>query len=278
VLLPVYNGERYVGETIESILPQSYLDFEFLIIDDGSVDSTPSILGRYAVRDARIRVLRQNNRGVGCALNRGIHGSRGLLIAQIGADDLALPHRLARQVQFLDDHPDCVLVGGYLKVIDGRGRVIGLRTYPTSDRDLRNAMLSYSPFGAPSLMFRRTEGLVAGGFTVRFPTAEDYESVFRLAKQGKVANLPEALTSYRLHSGATKSQHTIRQLRDTLRARQTAYTEYGHRESFSARIVNIAQILMTRLPAPLIYWLYAKVLQLSYLAEFRDGAPRPRAD
>ncbi len=249
----------YVAETIESILGQSYRMFEFLIIDDGSSDRTPDVLNKYALQDSRIRLLRHDNRGVGATLNRGLAEATGALVAQIGADDIALPGRLDKQVDFLAENPHHVLVGGYLRVIAADGRPLGLRKYPTSDGDLRRSMLLYNPFGAPSVMFRRDDAIRAGGFTSRFWTCEDYDFILRLARFGKVANLPEPLTAYRLHEGAVKATQTHRQLRDTLDAKRAAYKEYGYSATIQARIVNLAQEVLARLPAGLAYWLFKKV-------------------
>jgi glycosyltransferase involved in cell wall biosynthesis len=259
VLLPVYNGGAYLGKTIESILSQSYGDYELLILDDGSGDETPNVLQRYSQRDPRIRLLQHPNRGVGYTLNRGINEARGRLLAEIGADDLALPGRLQKQVDFLESNPDHVLVGGYLRIIDPLDRPIGLRTYPTSDAKLRERMLLYNPFASPSLMYRRVDALAVAGYTSRFSTSEDYDFLLRLARRGKVANLPEALTAYRLHPGQTKSKQTRRQLRDTVAIKRTAYAEYGYCETPLARAVNLAQDAMALLPAGVTYWLFTKL-------------------
>jgi glycosyltransferase involved in cell wall biosynthesis len=259
VLLPVYNGEAYLREAIESILSQSYADFELLVIDDGSTDQTPEILAHYAAVDPRVRVLQHYpNRGVAFALDRGLNEAHGLFVAQIGADDEALPGRLQKQVDFLTSNPDYVLVGGYLRIIDARGRAIGLRRYPATDAQLRTKMLLYNPFGAPSVMFRKKEALAAGGFTVRFWTCEDYDFILRLAQRGKIANLCEPLTSYRLHDNAIKATQTSRQLLDTVRTKRTAYKEYGYRETASARFLNFAQDVAAHLPGGLSYWLFTK--------------------
>jgi len=259
VILPVFNGERYVAQTIESVLTQSFTEFEFLILDDGSTDRTPAILAEYERSDSRIRLVRHENRGVGFTLNRGLTEARGALVAQIGADDLALPERLKKQVEFLGRHPDHVLVGGYLAIIDSDGRSVGVRKYPTSDAALRARMPLYNPFGAPSVMYRRDDAIGVGGFTSRFWTCEDYDFVFRIAKRGKVANLPEPLSAYRLHVGAVKSTQTLRQLRDTVDAKRAAYREYGYRQTAVARAVNLTQELMTRLPGKMTYWLFTKI-------------------
>jgi GT2 family glycosyltransferase len=259
VLLPVYNGEQYVGKTIESILSQSYRDYEFLIIDDGSRDGTPKILEHYAQRDPRIRLLQHSNHGVGYTLNRGINEARGRLLAEIGADDLALPGRLQKQVDFLEGNPDYVLVGGYLRIIDPHDRPIGLRAYPTSDARLRERMLLYNPFASPALMYRRADALAVAGYSSRFSTSEDYDFLLRLARRGKVANLPEPLTAYRLHPGQTKSKATLRQLRDTVAIKRTAYAEYGYHATPLARALNLAQDAMALLPGGVTYWLFTKL-------------------
>ncbi len=259
VLLPVYNGEKYVAKTIESILSQSFSDFEFLVIDDGSNDGTPLLLAEYAKRDPRIRLLRHENRGVGYTLNRGIHEARGALLAEIGADDLALPNRLLKQIEFMESNREYVLVGGYLSIIDDGDRPVGIRRYAAEDEQLRRQMALFNPFASPSIMYRRDAALAAGSYTGRFRTCEDYDFVLRLARLGKIANLPEPLTAYRLHDTSTKSTRTLSQLRDTLRIKRTAYLEYGYSETPLAKAVNCAQQGMTLLPSGVTYWLFKKL-------------------
>lgn len=262
VLLPVYNGERYVGKTIESVLSQSYAGFELLILDDGSSDRTPEILADYAARDGRIRLFRHDNHGVGFTLSRGLAEARGTFVAELGADDLALPERFRKQVDFLATHPDHVLVGAYLRIIDSGDRPIGLRKYPTDDEQLRSHMALYNPIGSPSAMYRRADAVAAGGYTSRFRTCEDYDFILRLARRGKVANLAEPLTAYRLHASATKSMGTHAQLRDTLRIKRIAYAEYGYRQTLKARAVNLGQAALALLPSPVVYWLFTKTFVL----------------
>lgn len=259
VLLPVYNGGSYVGPAIESVLGQSYSGFELLALDDGSRDGTPETLAGYAARDARVRILRHENRGVGYTLNRGIREAQGRYIAELGADDLALAGRLEKQVAFLDANPDYVAVGSQLRIIDAHDRVIGMRIYPTTDERLRACMALFNPFASPAILYRRDDALAAGGYTARFSTCEDYDFLLRLAKRGKVANLPEALTAYRFHGGSTKATKTIRALRDTVAIKRVAFAEYGYRPTVAARVVNIAQGALARLPGGLAYWLFNKI-------------------
>ncbi len=259
VLLPVYNGEAYVGKAIESVLNQSYGSFELLALDDGSHDHTPGILARYAALDPRIRVLRHDNHGVGYTLNRGLREARGRYIAELGGDDLALPGRLEKQVAFMEERPDYVVVGSYLRIIDSRDDPIGLRIYPTTNERLRACMLLFNPFGSPAVMYRRDDALAAGGYTARFSTCEDYDFLLRLARRGKVANIPEPLTAYRFHGASTKSTKTLRALRDTVAIKRVAFAEYGYRATIMARAVNAAQDILARLPAGIAYWLFRKI-------------------
>jgi GT2 family glycosyltransferase len=259
VLVPVYDGEAYIAKAIESVLSQSYCDFELLVIDDGSHDRTPEILARYATLDPRVRVLRHDNHGVGYTINRGLHEARGRYIAELGADDLALPGRLQKQCEFLDAHPDYVAVGGYLRIVDSHDRTIGTRTYPTSDERLRATMLLFNPFASPAIMYRREDAIAAGGYTTRFATCEDYDFLLRLARRGKVANLAEPMTAYRFHGTSTKSTRTLAQLRDTIRIKRTAFAEYGYRPTIAARAVNAAQELLALLPGGVSYWLFNRI-------------------
>ena len=259
VLMPAFNAERYVGETIESVLAQSYRDFEFLIVNDGSSDGTARVLASYAGRDARIRVLSHANQGVGRTIDRGLNEARGDLIAIIEADDVMLPGRLEKQVAFMNEHLDYVVVGGYLRIIDPDGRAIGLRRYPTTDDALRARIVMYDPLGHPSLMFRRAEALACGSYTARFWTGSDYDFLLRLAQRGRMANLPEPLTAYRFHPNSIKSQRTLEQLRETLRIKRVAYEEYGYAESPLAKAVNFGQTVLTRLPGGFVYWLFTRL-------------------
>jgi glycosyltransferase involved in cell wall biosynthesis len=259
VLVPVFNGEAYLARSIESVLDQSYPDFELLILDDGSSDSTPAIAARYAARDPRVRVLRHDNRGVGQTLNRGLLEARGGYIAELGSDDLALPGRLEKQVDFLNRNPEHVAVGAYLRIIDSLDRPIGIREYPSTDEQLRRCLPLFNPFGSPALMYRRTAAIAAGSYNHRFKTSEDYDFLLRMARFGKVANIAEPLTAYRFHEGSTKSTRTIAQLRDTVRIKRVAFSEYGYRATPLARAVNTAQDALSHLPAGIAYWLFTKL-------------------
>ena len=218
VVMPVYNCERYVAEAVESILAQTFTDFEFLIIDDGSTDRSLAILKRYAGRDPRIRLVSRPNTGLVGALNEGLGLARGELIARMDADDVALPERFEIQVAYLRAHPDVVCVGGQIMNIDAAGRDL----YPCHEgmdhEAIQELALTGScPLAHASVMMRRAAVLAVGGYREEFTHAEDMDLWLRLGEgEGRLANLPQILLKYRIHD---KSVSAVRQLQQLERFR-----------------------------------------------------------
>lgn len=213
VLMPVHNAERYLAEAIESILDQTFTDFEFLIIDDGSTDRSRVTLERYAARDARIRVTSRPNTGYGVALNELLRQARGDLIARMDADDVALPERLERQVAYLRAHPDVVCVGSAVQFIDAAGRFL-LERHEGMGHQLiqERALAGDCALNHPSVMMRRAALEAVGGYHVEFVPAEDLDLWLRLGEIGRLANLPDVLMKYRQHEASFSERHQQLQL------------------------------------------------------------------
>jgi len=202
VLLPVYNGASYLDAAIESILSQTFRDFEFLIIDDGSTDESSSILKRYT--DPRIRSVHQANRGLAGTLNIGIEMAKGTWIARQDQDDVSHPERLARQLSYFHANPSCVLLGTAAEILEGDRRSGRFHRHPTDANRLRYELLFNNPFVHSSVMFPRAVVREIGGYSTdraRQPP-EDYELWSRLSRQGQVANLAEPLLIYREVQGS----------------------------------------------------------------------------
>jgi glycosyltransferase involved in cell wall biosynthesis len=202
VVIPVYNGERYLALALNSILQQTFTDFELIAIDDGSSDSTPQILQRYASADPRVVVVVGPRRGLIQVLNQGIRMARGQFLARMDADDIALSRRFERQIQYLNDHPECVAVGCAAHIIDKDGKVKGKIDIDTSHEVIdRNYLMMGSAFGIPhpTAMIRREAIIQANGYREQFRAAEDVDLFLRLAERGRLANLPEELLLYRAH-------------------------------------------------------------------------------
>jgi len=197
VILPAYNCPQYIRAGVESILTQSFKDFELIIIDDGSTDSTPDILKQ--INDPRIRFLTQTNRGLAATLNRGIELARGKYIARQDQDDISLPERLSKQAAYLDSHPNCALVGTWAEIWEVDKRTERAHRHPSDDITLKYDLLFNNPFVHSSVMLRKSALDHVGGYCTdpqRQPP-EDYELWSRIARDYEVANIPELLMIYR---------------------------------------------------------------------------------
>ena len=130
VLMPVYNGEAYLREAVESVLGQTETNIELVAVDDGSTDSSRAILRQFALQDPRVRVFEEEHKGLVATLNRGLDVARARYICRLDADDIAMPDRIEKQVRFLDAHEDYVLVGGQVTIIDKAGEPMGTWEQP----------------------------------------------------------------------------------------------------------------------------------------------------
>ncbi|MCA9124765.1 MAG: glycosyltransferase [Planctomycetaceae bacterium] len=242
VLLPVYNAERYISDAIASIVAQTFTEFEFLIVDDGSTDDTPSILSEWAERDTRIRCNTQVNSGYVNALNKLLVDAQGEYIARIDADDMSMPDRFFHQVKFLDAHPEHVVVGSSLIIIDEDGDEFCTEQLPEAHADIEYSLLRGSGgLCHPATMIRRDAIGKVGGYRAEYYGAEDQDLWLRLAERGYLANLPAFLTKYRVHQNNFTFQNHIRS-RERLRASlEDAYTRRG---------IAMPPDLMTNVPEP----------------------------
>ena len=199
VLMSVYNGEKYLETAIQSILKQTFQDFEFIIIDDASTDSTPDILIKLS--DPRVKILRNHkNLGLTKSLNIGTREAQGEYIARMDADDISLPHRFESQIRYLDMHTDYALVGSLAYQIDETGQYQFIPKLQTDDHLIRKHLIQSNNFVHGSVMIRRNVLLSMGGYDERFKYANDYNLWLRIIERHKVANLPEPLYCWRSYS------------------------------------------------------------------------------
>jgi hypothetical protein len=199
VLMPVWNGERYLGEAIESILNQTYRDFEFLIIDDGSTDTTNAILAEYAAMDSRIRVLRQEHRGLVATLNHGLSECRTEWVARMDCDDIAYPERLEMQMQALARHPRAVLCHTQVEYF-GDARFVTPSARMVTTRALHLLRLCHHcSISHPTVVYRKSAVLEAGGYRTEDLHVEDYSLWGRLIDCGEFIVVKKPLLRLRLH-------------------------------------------------------------------------------
>jgi GT2 family glycosyltransferase len=203
VIMPVYNGERLLGEAVESILGQAFEDFELITVDDGSKDQSLDILQEYARKDSRVRVHPMPaNAGAIAARNTGTKLARGEFIAVMDADDISLPHRLGTQARYLQDHPEAGVVGSYVQLVDGDGMRGDIRIFPTDPALMAWSMLFFNCLAHPSVMMRHDVLASANGYAPECQGgAEDYDLFARVSRTARLATIPDVLVLYRKWEG-----------------------------------------------------------------------------
>lgn len=212
VILPVWNGERFLSPAIESIRAQTLEAFELLLIDDGSTDGSLAIAEQHAAADPRLRVIRREHYGLVHALNAGLEAARAPFVARMDSDDLAYPTRLAMQVAFLQQHPQCLVVGSNCDVIDEDGDPIGGVKFPRRHEAIRKSLLSgINALAHPTVMMRKDPVIAAGGYRADSFPCEDLDLWVRLSEAGELANLCETLLRYRRHEGTICIRERYRQ-------------------------------------------------------------------
>jgi glycosyltransferase involved in cell wall biosynthesis len=206
VIMSVYNCEKYLKESVDGILSQTFSDFEFIIINDGSADKSREILESY--KDSRIRLFNNQNKGLTKSLNEAIGYSNGEYIARMDADDISLPERFEKQIKFLDANPECAMCGTWAEFIDEDGKYLRDYNTPVTDSEIKKEILFHNPFIHPSVMIRKSVFEKVGLYDTSFRYAQDYELWTRIAIKFKTGNIPEKLLRYRLlKEGITKSKN-----------------------------------------------------------------------
>lgn len=200
-IMSCYNAEHFLREAIESILSQSYTDFEFILIDDGSTDDTLEIIRDYAHQDTRIIVVEKENTGLTYSLNVGIGMARGEWIARLDADDIALPQRFEEQINCLGKCKDIVLLGSGCIEIDRFGRKVKRHRYPTTHRRFIHSIeRGKSPFPHSSVMYKTDTVRKIGGYRIRMNGAEDVDLWLRLGREGHIHCINKPLIKLRKHN------------------------------------------------------------------------------
>jgi len=210
--MPVRDGERFVTEAIQSILKQTFQDFEFIIVDDGSSDGTRNILERFHQKDRRIIIYHQEKLGFTEALNRACALAQGKYIARMDSDDISLPERLRRQVELLDADPGCKVCGSWIRTVGyAKGQVV---RYPTTSERVRSQLLFDCCLAHPSVMMRRDLFADCGlNYDGDFREASDYRLWVEVTKFGTLMNIPEVLLLYRKHPLQVSEQDRQQQQR-----------------------------------------------------------------
>lgn len=253
VILSVHNGKPYVEQAIKSILAQTYREFEFLIVDDGSTDGSADLLADFAKRDSRVRVMTNKvNLGLTQSLSNALRQAQGICIARMDADDVALPNRLEKQYEFLQTHPEIGVVGTAYDWIDDSGVVIGQPHVITDTRALHAALIRTNPFLHGSVLIRKTLLDEVHGYNDQFKKAQDYDLWLRLSSVCQFANLSEILMHKRMSKHMISFQNEREQLRFAVRARWNAINRNDY--PVWTLVYLIKPFIASLLPLPIVRW------------------------
>jgi hypothetical protein len=277
VLMPVFNAAAFVGRAMESVQDQTIQDWELIVVDDGSTDESAAIAADRAASDARIHLHRQVNRGIGGAMNQALTLARAPLIAVLDSDDLMYPERLARQIDFLDAHPEIAAVGSQFHTIDAHDRITGLDRHPTVAEDATDFMFGYFCLHHPTIAARRDVMLACGAYR-ELPKrgCPDYRLFMQMALAGhRLTNLPEVLTAWRHSPQGATFGNSREQTRDALDVRRVAFAALAANQPEAA--TRVALRLARAFPGGTelddkARWLGLEEIDCPYLAHLQTAA------
>jgi glycosyltransferase involved in cell wall biosynthesis len=235
VFTPNYNKSKFLEETIESVLQQTYGNFEYIIIDDCSTDDSWDIINKYAFKDDRIKIYRNDeNMKIVKTRNKGfqLSSNNAKYFAILDSDDVSTPNRLENQIKFLEENPQYGLVGSNTIIIDEESKEIGYRNYVLSDLEIRKVITRINPIAQSSVLIRKKAIQEVGLYDEKWHVCQDYDYWLRIGINWKLKNISTPLVKYRL----SKNQVKITNLKDTIKntylIQKKALKEYKYDDSF----------------------------------------------
>ncbi len=262
VVMPVYNAGPFLAEAIESILSQTYQNFEFIIIDDASIDNSLSIIRDYQKRyPEKIRII-ENKSNLNCGgdkcANKGLRIAQGKYIARMDADDIAHSERLEKQVDFLEKNANVFLVGANAYVIDKKGNKIGEKLEPLNHRDIEKTYFTFNPLIHPACTYRRSIKNKKFLYQIKYNANNDYYTFFKLLCKGyKFANLKEKLLYFRIHGKNDTFVNMKQKYWNTLGTRMIMMFNFGYKPTIKDLITSFVQtIIILLLPEKLLMNIY----------------------
>jgi len=242
VIMAVYNNAPTLQQAVNSILKQTFKDFQFIIVNDVSTDQSEQILNQLAKKDKRIKLINNKAKlGLTKSLNKALKLVKTKYIARMDGDDIALPKRFEKQIDYLNKHPQIGLLGTAVYLINDKDKQIGLKRYSSNHKVLRKKVLHYCPFIHPTWILRRSVLLEVGEYNQNFPYAQDYELILRIASKFPTANLPEPLLKYRVDSSVAISLKNLKKQEWlALKARFLALVNYSYPLSESWKLIKPA--------------------------------------
>jgi len=257
VVMPNYNRGAFLPEAIESILNQTFRDFEFIIIDDGSVDNSWEIIQKYSEKDTRIRAFKNDkNYHIVYTRNRGISLSETDLIAFLDSDDVAMPERLEIQLEFMKNNLDCGVCGSNFEIINEKSELTGHKKFPENDDDIKKSFFFFNPFGQNTVIIRKRCFDEVGLYNDEYRNAEDLDMWMRIGSKYALHNIQKELVKYRVHRDNSIFKNQKRMIRSTLKLRKKAVSGYGYKITNKGRVAYFATWIMQFLPARVVFYLF----------------------
>lgn len=223
VVIPVHNGEKYIKESIDSCLNQTYQYIEIIVVDDKSEDRTLEILKEYGEKITVLPVEKQN--GLGNVINIGIRKSQGKYIARMDADDFMYPTRIQKQVEYLESNPNCVAIGGQIDIIDENSNITGHREYAIEDKDIKKNRFLFQPFAHPAVTLRKSTVEEIGLYPENMWKVEDVKFFLILSTKGEFHNLRDTVLKYRMTFKTESQSKMLDHFRKTNEIRNWAIKE-----------------------------------------------------
>lgn len=262
ILMPVYNAHEYLVGALDSMLFQTYRNWELIAIDDCSTDDSFLTLSQYEKLDPRIKAFKNiENMGVGKTLDKAVTYAKGDFIARMDADDMSYPDRFEKQVKYLLDHPEVIALGGQVRLIDEKGKNIGVKMFPTNSNTLYTMLYTNVPIQHPTLMVNKTKLPEHFGWYGGWKKAQDLYLFFQLVNYGKLANLSDFVLDYRFYADSNSLKNPKDTYSITKKIRAAAKNKFGYKPCFKSRVIEVVQdITVGVLPNFLIRGLF-KILR-----------------
>jgi glycosyltransferase involved in cell wall biosynthesis len=255
VIMPVYNTAQYVWEAIESVLSQTFSDFEFIIVDDGSTDGSDKIIESYAQKDPRISFYKNDkNRWIAFTRNRLFSLVNTEIVATQDSDDVSRNDRFEKEYNFLIQNKNCGAVSSDTEIIDENGKIIWFRSYRS---DIRNVLLKKNPLANPANMLRKSIFDEIGGYREWLDIWEDYDLWLRMYAKGYTLSvINEPLLKLRIRSGQTKSEKLKEHLWNSIKLQKRAIVEYWIDASLSDKLYIFCEQILYFFPSAFVLWLF----------------------
>ncbi|MFA5021559.1 MAG: glycosyltransferase [Patescibacteria group bacterium] len=243
VIMPFYNAKDFLAQAVESILNQTFADFELIIINDASTDNSEQIIQPFLADKRIVYVKNDKNQGIVNNLNYGLKIAKAEIIARMDGDDVSLPTRLEEQFQFLLENHNIAAVGSFVKIIDENSQEIDQRTKPIDPQVIKNNLIIYSPLVHPATMFRKSIILQVGGYRNQYLYVEDIDLWYRLVYSGfKISNVSKFLLGYRYHKNSTANQAKANAKR-AFKLRMETIKRFRLKISFKQYLLIYAQLI-----------------------------------